>query len=298
MVDWFQLSQFVLNGLIVGALYGVVAMSFVLIYKASQVVNFAQGEFLLVGAWVCWWLLTDWQLPFWLGFLFTLVFMTAFGLVLQVVVLRPLIGEPVISVIMATIGLGIFFQALMKWIFGVFAKPFPPIFPVERVNVLGLEVQTAYLLSLVISILIMAGFAWFFTASKHGLAMRATAFDQQVAQSLGISVPKVFAMSWAISAVVSSVAGVVVGVVNGVSSALSFYGIKVFPAVILGGLDSVLGAVLGGLIVGVLENVAQYVDSEFLQWGNMYTIAPFYALILILLVKPYGLFGTRNIERV
>jgi len=298
MVDWFQLSQFVLNGLIVGALYGVVAMSFVLIYKASQVVNFAQGEFLLVGAWVCWWLLTDWQLPFWLGFLFTLAFMTAFGLILQVVVLRPLIGEPVISVIMATIGLGIFFQALMKWIFGVFAKPFPPIFPVERVNVLGLEVQTAYLLSLVISILIMAGFAWFFTASKHGLAMRATAFDQQVAQSLGISVPKVFAMSWAISAVVSSVAGVVVGVVNGVSSALSFYGIKVFPAVILGGLDSVLGAVLGGLIVGVLENVAQYVDSEFLQWGNMYTIAPFYALILILLVKPYGLFGTRNIERV
>ena len=267
------------RSLIVGALYGVVAMSFVLIYKASQVVNFAQGEFLLVGAWVCWWLLTDWQLPFWLGFLFTLAFMTAFGLILQVVVLRPLIGEPVISVIMATIGLGIFFQALMKWIFGVFAKPFPPIFPVERVNVLGLEVQTAYLLSLVISVLIMAGFAWFFTASKHGLAMRATAFDQQVAQSLGVSVPRVFAMSWAISAVVSSVAGVVVGVVNGVSSALSFYGIKVFPAVILGGLDSVL-------------------DAGWLNWGNMYAIAPFYALILILLIKPYGLFGTKNIERV
>src|SRR3712207_7077394 len=140
-VDWSLLLQFTLNGLIVGALYGVVAMSFVLIYKASQVVNFAQGEFLLVGAWVCWWLLTDWQLPFWLGFLVTLAFMTAFGLILQVVVLRPLIGEPVISVIMATIGLGIFFQALMKWIFGVFAKPFPPIFTTERVNLLGLEVQ-------------------------------------------------------------------------------------------------------------------------------------------------------------
>ncbi|MBV1798770.1 branched-chain amino acid ABC transporter permease [Siccirubricoccus sp. G192] len=297
-MDWSLLLQLTLNGLIVGALYGVVAMSFVLIYKASQVVNFAQGEFLLVGAWVCWWLLTDWQLPFWAGFLVTLAFMTLFGMILQVVVLRPLIGEPVISVIMATIGLGIFFQALMKWIFGVFAKPFPPIFPVERVNLLGLEVQTVYLLSLGISVLIMAGFAWFFSVSKHGLAMRATAFDQQVAQSLGISVPKVFAMSWAISAVVSSVAGVVVGVVNGVSSALSFYGIKVFPAVILGGLDSIIGAVLGGLIVGVLENWAQYIDAEWLNWGNMYTIAPFYALILILLVKPYGLFGTRNIERV
>jgi branched-chain amino acid transport system permease protein len=186
----------------------------------------------------------------------------------------------------------------MKWIFGVFAKPFPPIFTTERVNLLGLEVQTVYLLSLGISVLIMAGFAWFFTASKHGLAMRATAFDQQVAQSLGVSVPKVFAMSWAISAVVSAVAGVVVGVVNGVSSALSFYGIKVFPAVILGGLDSVVGAVLGGLIVGVLENWAQYVDANWLNWGNMYSIAPFYALILILLVKPYGLFGTKNIERV
>jgi branched-chain amino acid transport system permease protein len=297
-MDWSLLLQLTLNGLIVGALYGVVAMSFVLIYKASQVVNFAQGEFLLVGAWMCWWFLTDWQLPFVIGFLFTLAFMTVFGIVLQVVVLRPLIGEPVISVIMATIGLGIFFQALMKWIFGVFAKPFPPIFGTERVAILGLEVQTVYLMSLGISVLIMAGFAWFFSASKHGLAMRATAFDQQVAQSLGVSVPRVFAMSWAISAVVSAVAGVVVGVVNGVSSALSFYGIKVFPAVILGGLDSVAGAVLGGLIVGVLENWAHYIDSQWLNWGNMFQVAPFYALIIILLIKPYGLFGTKNIERV
>ena len=297
-MDTTLLFQLVLNGLIVGALYGVVAMSFVLIYKASQVVNFAQGEFLLVGAWVCWWMLTTWQLPFWAGFLFTLAFMTLFGILLQIIVLRPLIGEPVISVIMATVGLSIFFQALMKWMFGVFAQPFPPIFTAERMRVLGLEVQTVYLASLGVSALIMLGFWWFFTYSKHGLAMRATAFDQQVAQSLGVSVPRVFAMSWAISAMVSAVAGVVVGVVNGVSSALSFYGIKVFPAVILGGLDSIVGAVLGGLIVGVLENLAQYVDAQWLNWGNMYQIAPFYALILILLIKPYGLFGTKNIERV
>ncbi len=297
-MNWELLFQLALNGLIVGTLYGVVAMSFVLIYKASQVVNFAQGEFLLVGAWACWWLLTTWQIPFWAGFLVTLVFMTLFGILIQVVVLRPLIGEPVISVIMVTIGLSIFFQALMKWMFGVFAQPFPPIFEVERVRVLGLEVQSVYLASLGVSAFIMLGFWWFFTYSKNGLAMRATAFDQQVAQSLGVSVPRVFAMSWAISAVVSAVAGVVVGVVNGVSSALSCYGIKVFPAVIVGGLDSVVGAVLGGLIIGVLENVAQYVDAEWLNWGNMYQIAPFYALVAILLVKPYGLFGTRNIERV
>jgi branched-chain amino acid transport system permease protein len=297
-MDWGLLSQLVLNGLIVGTLYGVVAMSFVLIYKASQVVNFAQGEFLLVGAWFCWWLLTRWALPFWAGFLLTLAFMTVFGVLIQMIVLRPLIGEPVISVIMATVGLSIFFQALMKWMFGVFAQPFPPIFSTERVNVLGLQVQSAYLLSLVISLVIMAGFAWFFAASKYGLAMRATAFDQQVAQSLGISVPRVFALSWAISAVVSAVAGITVGIVNGVSSGLSFYGIKVFPAVILGGLDSIFGAVLGGLIVGVLENVAQYADAQWLDWGNMFQIAPFYALILILMLRPYGLFGTKAIERV
>ncbi|MCW2238497.1 branched-chain amino acid ABC transporter permease [Azospirillum canadense] len=292
------LFQLLVNGLIVGALYGVVAMSFVLIYKASRIVNFAQGEFLLIGAWTCWWLLTHWQLPFWIGFPITLAFMLIFGVVLQIVVLRPMIGEPIISVIMVTIGLSIFFQAMMKWMFGVFAKPFPPIFGSPTMNVFGLEVQTVYVMSLAISLLIMAGFGWFFKYSRMGLAMRATAFDQQVAQSLGISVRQMFAMSWAISAMVSAVAGVTVGVVNGVSSALSFFGIKVFPAVILGGLDSVAGAVLGGLIVGVLENMAHYVDSQWLNWGNMYEIAPFYVLIVILMIKPYGLFGTKDIERV
>ncbi|MFG1398944.1 branched-chain amino acid ABC transporter permease [Roseixanthobacter pseudopolyaromaticivorans] len=295
----FQLFiQLCINGLIIGTLYGVVGMCFVLIYKASQVVNFAQGEFLLIGAWACWWLLTYWQIPFIWGFLISLAFMMLFGLALQMLVLRPLIGEPVISVIMVTIGLSIFFQALMKWMFGTFAQPFPPIFAVSKVDIFGLQVQSAYLMSTGVSVLIMAGFAWFFKYSKIGLAMRATAFNQQVAQSLGISVRQMFALSWGISAAVSAVAGVVVGIVNGVSSALSFFGIKVFPAVILGGLDSVFGAVVGGLIIGLLENIAHYFDSQFLHWGNLYEIVPFYVLIIILMIKPYGLFGTRDIERV
>jgi branched-chain amino acid transport system permease protein len=292
------LLQLLVNGLIVGALYGVVAMSFVLIYKASRVVNFAQGEFLLIGAWACWWLLTRWQLPIWIGFPVTLAFMLVFGVVLQIVVLRPMIGEPIISLIMVTIGLSIVFQAVMKWMFGVFAKPFPPIFASPHVNLIGLEIQTVYIVSLVISLMVMVGFGLFFKYTRLGLAMRATAFDQQVAQSLGISVRQMFAMSWAISAMVSAVAGVTVGVVNGVSSALSYFGIKVFPAVILGGLDSVVGAVVGGLLVGILENVAHYLDSQWLHWGNMYEIAPFYILIVILMIKPYGLFGTKDIERV
>jgi branched-chain amino acid transport system permease protein len=292
------LFQLIINGLIIGTLYGVVAMCFTLIYKASQIVNFAQGEFLLIGAWVCWWLLTTFQLPFYAGFVLTLAFMMVFGILLQVLVLRPMIGEPIISVIMVTIGLSIFFQAIMSWMFGVFVQPFPPIFDIKSVDIFGLNVQPAYLMSLVISVVIMATFAWFFKYSRLGLAMRATAFDQQVAQSLGISIKQMFAMSWAISAMVSALAGVVVGVVNGVSSALSFFGIKVFPAVILGGLDSIIGAVVGGLIIGVLENVAEFVDGQWLHVGNLYTVAPFYVLIVILMIKPYGLFGTEKIERV
>ncbi len=297
-MNYELLSQLLVNGAIVGTLYGVVAMCFVLIYKSTQVVNFAQGEFLLIGAWVCWALLVKFNLPFWFGFPITLVFMMIFGIVLQVVVLRPMIGEPIISVIMLTIGLSIFFQAAMSWMFGVFVQPYPQIFDTESVNIFGLQVQTAYIMSLIISVIIMVGFYYFFKHSRMGLAMRATAFDQQVAQSLGISVKQVFAMAWAISAMVSALAGVVVGMVNGVSSALSFFGIKVFPAVILGGLDSIVGAIAGGLIIGILENLAEFVDSQWLHVGNLYTVAPFYILVIILMIKPYGLFGTKDIERI
>ncbi|MHB1399111.1 MAG: branched-chain amino acid ABC transporter permease [Trichloromonadaceae bacterium] len=297
-MKWELLTQLLVNGLIVGTLYGVVAMCFVLIYKSTQIVNFAQGEFLLVGAWFCYWLLTDFALPFWIGFPVTLAFMLVFGVLLQVVVLRPMIGKQIISVIMMTIGLAMFFHALMNAIFGGYARSFPEVFATRSVNILGLQVQSAYLMSLVVSLVVMVGFYYFFKYSRMGLAMRATAFDQQVAMSLGISVKMVFAMAWAISAMVSALAGVVVGMVNGVSSALSFFGIKVFPAVILGGLDSIVGAIVGGIIIGVLENLAEYLDSQFFQIGNMYAIAPFYVLVIILMIKPYGLFGTKKVERI
>lgn len=290
--------QLLINGLIVGSLYGVVAMCFVLVYKSTQVVNFAQGEFLLIGAWTCLSLLTYFELPFWLGFLVTLAFMTVFGVLLQAVVLRPLIGEPVISVIMVTVGLSIFFQAALNMIFGNSPEPFPQVFRQETLELFGLRIETAYLMTVVISIIIMIAFYIFFKHTRWGLAMRATAHDQQVAQSLGISVRNVFAMAWAISAVVSGVAGIVLGMVNAVSNSLAIIGIKVFPATIVGGLDSIVGAVVGGLIIGVLENMAEFVDGQFLHFGNLYTIAPFYILIIVLMVKPYGLFGTRDIERI
>lgn len=291
------LIKFLVNGLFVGALYGMVAMCFVLIYKASRIVNFAQGEFLLVGAWICWWLLTTYQTPFLVGFLITLVFMSLLGVLIQVVILRPLIGEPIISIIMVTVGLSIVFQAAMKWAFGVHTQSYPDVFTTKTVTVLGLPVETAYVMSLAIAVFGMAGFAWLFKFSKIGLAMRATAFNQQIAQSLGVSVRQVFAISWAVSAMVSALAGIVVGMVNGVSAQLSVYGIRVFPAVILGGLDSLVGAVVGGIVIGLLENIAEFVDGQYLHVGNLYVIAPFYVLVAILVVKPYGLFGTHDIER-
>ena len=287
-----------MNGFIIGLLYGVVAMAFVLIYKSSLVVNFAQGEFLLVGAWACWWLLAKFSLPFYLAFIFTLIFMTIFGILIQIIILRPLIGEPIISIIMVTIGLSIFFQALMNWMFGVFVEPFPKIFENESFNLFGLQVQTVYIMSGLISFFIMISFAVFFKISRLGLAMRATAFDQQAAQSLGVSVKQVFSAAWGISAIVSAVAGIVFGIVNGISSGIAFMGIKVFPAVILGGLDSVLGAILGGLVIGLLEHAAHYLDVQYLNLGNMIRIAPFYVLLVILMIKPYGFFGTKDIERV
>src|ERR1700753_823126 len=191
------LIQLLVNGLVVGTLYGVVAMSFVLIYKATQVVNFAQGELLLIGAWVCWALLTKYQVPFWVGMPLTLVFMFVFGFgsALQIVILRPMIGEPIISVIMVTIGLSTVFQAALKWMFGVNPQPFPRVFTSTSVELFGLQIQTVYLMSLVVSVLMMLGMAWFFRSSKYGLAMRATAFNQQVVASLGISVKNVFAMA-------------------------------------------------------------------------------------------------------
>lgn len=297
-MNWQLLAQLLINGVIVGALYGVVAMCFVLIYKASRVVNFAQGEFLILGAFTCFWLINQFQLPFFAAFGFALAFMALFGALLQFVVLRPLIGEPVISVIMVTIGLAIFFQALLKWLFGVNMLSFPPVFERATVEWFGLNIETAYLLILAASLFTMALFFWFFRASKMGLAMRATAWDQQAAQSLGISVQRVFAAAWAISAVVSALAGVVLGLVNGISTELAFVGIKVFPAAILGGIDSVAGGVVGGVVIGVLENLAEFIDGQYLNWGNMYAIAPFYILIIILMIKPHGLFGTEDIERV
>ncbi len=293
---WFFL-QLIIQGLAIGSVYALVALGFVLIYKASSVINFAQGELLMVGAYICLAMLTTFNVPFWAGFILTMVFSVILALLIERLILRPMIGEPAISIIMITIGLSLVLKSAVAAIWGVEIAAFPSIFPETPIRMGQIIVSQVYIFTFIASMLFLVIFALFFKYSRLGIAMRATANSNQVALSMGISVKKVFAISWCVAAVVSAVGGILIGNINGVNITISSIGLKVFPAVILGGLDSIPGAVLGGLIIGILENLSGgYLDQFF--GGGVKEVAPFVILVVILMIKPYGLFGTEEIERV
>ncbi len=290
--------QLVINGLVVGSVYALVALGFVVIFKSTSVVNFAQGEFLLLGAYISLAVVAQTNMPFWVAVIITLMFSVVLGMLIERLILRPMIGEPVISVIMVTLGLSSVLKAIVQGIWGTDTRPFPEIFPSTPVQIGPLPVSQGYLYSVGCVALLLMLFTIFFKFSRAGIAMRATAFSQQVAQSMGISVRRMFALAWAIAAVVSAIGGILLGGVRGgVDAALAAIGLKVIPVVILGGLDSILGAIVGGLLVGVLENLAGgYLDPIF--GGGVKEVAPFVILVLILMIKPYGLFGKVHIDRV
>lgn len=290
--------QLVINGLVVGSVYALVALGFVIIYKSTSVVNFAQGEFLLLGAYISLAVVGQYNMPFWMAVIITLSFSAVLGLLIERLILRPMIGEPVISVIMVTLGLSSVLKAIVQGIWGTDTRPFPEIFPSTPLQIGPLPVSQGYIYSVVCVAILLLLFTLFFKYSRAGVAMRATAFSQQVAQSMGISVRRMFALAWAIAAVVSAIGGILLGGVRGgVDAALAAIGLKVIPVVILGGLDSILGAIVGGLLVGVLENLAGgYLDPLF--GGGVKEVAPFLILVLILMIKPYGLFGKVHIDRV
>ncbi|HVT18420.1 MAG TPA: branched-chain amino acid ABC transporter permease [Thermoanaerobaculia bacterium] len=295
-MDFFL--QLVINGLVVGSIYALVAMGFVIIYKSTSVLNFAQGEFLLLGAYVSLVLLTRYHVPFYATVLLTLAFAVVLGLAIERLILRPMIGEPVVSVIMVTLGLSSILRAVVQGIWGTDTRPFPEIFPSAPVMIGSVPVSRAYAWSLGCVVVLLVLFSLFFKYSRFGIAMRATAFSQQVALSMGISVRRMFALAWAIAAVVSAIGGILLGAVRtGVDQSLALIGLKVLPVVILGGLDSILGAIVGGLLIGVLENLAGgYLDP--ILGGGVKEVAPFVILVAILMIKPYGLFGKVHIERV
>jgi branched-chain amino acid transport system permease protein len=290
--------QLVINGLVAGSIYALVAMGFVIIYKSTSVLNFAQGEFLLLGAYVSLALLTRWHVPFYATVLLTLAFAAALGLAIERLILRPMIGEPVVSVIMVTLGLSSILRAVVQGIWGTDTRPFPEIFPSAPVMLGPVPVSRAYAWSVGCVVVLLVLFSLFFKFSRLGVAMRATAFSQQVALSMGIPVRHMFALAWAIAAAVSAIGGILLGAVRtGVDQSLALIGLKVLPVVILGGLDSILGAIVGGLLIGVLENLAGgYLDPVF--GGGVKEVAPFVILVSILMIKPYGLFGKVRIERV
>jgi branched-chain amino acid transport system permease protein len=290
--------QLLITGVAVGGVYALMALGFVLIYKASNVVNFGPGELVLFGAYVSWATILQMRFPLYVAFPLTLLTSIALGLIIERGVLRPLIGQPIISVIMVTFGFASVIRGGLNMLWGSDTRPFPALFSSQPFHLGPVPISPVHLWSFVIVLLLLGGFSLFFKFSLTGTAMRATADNQQVALSLGVSVKRMFALSWCIATVVSTLGGIILGSVRGgVDFSLADLGLKVFPVVILGGLDSVMGAIVGGVLIGVLENLSGgYLDPIF--GGGVKEVAPFAVLVVILLFRPYGLFGKPEIERV
>jgi len=290
------LFSLVVSGLSIGMMYALIALGFVLVYKATDAINFAQGEFVMLAGFICATSLV-YAVPLWLAMLLTVVLMIVFSFALERVVLRPLLGRPVVAVIMATIGLAAILRGLPPITIGAQTKTIPLPIGDEPVQFFWATLPQIQVLGIVVTILCLAAFTWFFTKSRMGVAMRAVADNQQVAMAMGINVERYFAIAWAMAGIVAALGGIIWGSMLGVDTQLALVGLKVFPVVILGGLDSIAGAVVGGLIVGVVESVAAgYLDP--IVGGGSKDFAPYVLMIVALMFKPYGLFGKRRIERI
>ena len=289
--------ELLLSGIMVGSIYALVALGWTLIYKCSGVLNLAMGELTLIGAYVC---LTyyQWGFPFPIALAATLVTGFIFGLVTERLFLRRMIGEPVLAVIMITVGLSFFFRALVAFTWGTDTVVFtPPVFPQEPIRLFGMVFGQVYLWSFVAAITLLVAFVWFFRRSRWGLSMQATADDEMAALSLGVSAKRVYALAWAIAFMAAGVGGTLLGNINGLNISVGYLGLLVLPAVVLGGLNSVPGAIVGGLVIGVLQNLSDAYVGKLTQ-GGVKEIAPFAFMVIILLFRPYGLWGWVKIERV
>jgi branched-chain amino acid transport system permease protein len=291
------LLQVIVTGVATGGVYGLIALGFVLIFKATGILNLATGAFMTLGAFICLTLLEMAGLPFWLAMIATLFLAVILGIVVERLILRQMIGEPIIAVIMITIGLSSILHGLTHIVWSPEYRSFPEIFPPEPLDLGFAIVPSGLLWGFVFAALGTIVFILIFKFSRTGVAMRATASDQQAALSMGISVRWIFALSWSFGALAAFIGGIVIGNISGISIYLGDIGLKVLAVIILGGLDSIGGAIVGGLIIGILENLAGlYLDPVF--GGGVKGVAPFFVLVLILMIRPYGLFGKKIIERV
>lgn len=292
MTEFLSLT---VNGLANGAILAITALGFVLIYKATEVINFAQGQFLVVGAFMVYQAEKEWGLP-WPAALAVGIGSGVFlGVAVERLILRRMIGESPLSVIMVTVGLASALAGLALGVWGAEGRPGPAFIPSRPVRLLGdVSVNVNRLWAVGVAAIVMIAVGLFFQKSRHGVAMRAVADDQQAAMVQGINVNRIFAMAWALAGAAAAIGGVLLASIAGsYGIELQGFALLVFPVVILGGLDSVLGTVIGGIIVGLLVEYSKfYLDVS----ASVYI--PFAALVVILLVKPYGLFGQVRIERV
>jgi branched-chain amino acid transport system permease protein len=292
--------QIVVSGIVVGSIYALAALGMVLIYKSSRVLNIAHGQIIAAGAFITYFLTVSVGLHIFFSFLASMIITFFLAMSVERIFLRRLIGEPIISVIMVTIGLGSILDGLIYLTpFGSENFSFPAFLPQNPLSIGGVSISWTQLIGVIITFLLIGGFSWFFKKSTVGISMRAVSDDQFGSMSVGISVPKVFGLAWATAGLSAAAAGCIIGNITGLNfETLHAFGIIVFPVVILGGLDSILGAVVAGVIMGLIQQFASgYLDGNFGLNGTG-SVLPYIILLIILLFKPHGLFGIHEIERV
>ncbi|MBN2034059.1 MAG: branched-chain amino acid ABC transporter permease [Deltaproteobacteria bacterium] len=287
----------VVTGIMVGGIYALVALGWVLIYKCSGVLNLAMGELTLIGAYVTLAFYTA-GIPFILAVIGTLLVGIVLGYLTERIFLDKLIGEPILAVIMVTVGLSFFFKGMVTFVWDTDTRVFtPPIFDIKPIELGFLKVSPVYLWSFIFAIVLLLVFVCFFKYTRWGLSMQATADDETAALSLGVSARFVYAAAWSIAFMSAGVGGALLGNINGINISVGYLGLLVLPAVVLGGLNSVPGAIVGGIIIGLLQNLSgTYLDQYFP--GGVKEIVPFAFMAVFLLFKPYGLWGWERIERV
>jgi branched-chain amino acid transport system permease protein len=292
------LLQLVITGFAQGMIYALIAIGFVIILKCSEVFNIAQGHFVLIGGYLGYTFLVPLGLPIWAALGLAIVTAILMGLAIERFALRPLLGEPVLALVMVTIALATILGGLATLFWGAEYKPYHGLLPSISLKIGAVSVPSESLIGLIVSVICVALLMLLFRYTKIGLAMRATAEDLQVVQSLGIRATTVYAVSWAIACVVGVIGGILIGGVSGAHIELANIGIKTFAVVLLGGVNSIGGAIVAGIILGMLENVAAGYLDPLLPGGGLAQVFPFIVMIIVLVFRPYGLFGLVRIERI
>ncbi len=298
MSDFLQLF---IQGLALGAIYALVALGFVVIFKATDVINFAHGELMLLGAYLVYAFHNEAGLNFYVAVPLAMAAMAVLGFLIERVILRRMIGEPVFAIVMITIGLAIVVREAVTAAWGFGEKSLGDPWGSRTFDLSSIRITLVSVVTIATAAAVLALFFAFFRYSRYGVAMRAAAFDQEAALAVGIPVRRVYALAWMIAAAIAAVAGVFISSFpSSLNPSLGFTALRAFPAAILGGLDSPGGAVLGGFIIGEVELMMQGYQPDIAPWlgDNFHVVAAYTIMILVLMVRPYGLFGTRQVERV